>query len=103
MNRRSERVAAYIAELEARVRDVAKANRRERERAQRAESERDELAAQAEPKLYVARTVSGRTLYEGTHELAAIAAARAHFARHREHVTIDGSAWSTRKRGGVRR
>ena len=70
-----------------------------------AERERDEALEALEAPIYVARTDSGRVLYEGDHEASAIAAARYHFhnTRPREHVSIDNSDWNTRKFGGVRR
>ena len=52
---------------------------------------------------YVACTASGRVLYEGDHEAAAITAARSHHWRTHEHVDIDGSTWTTRQLGDVRR
>ncbi len=102
MNRRSEALTAYVADLERRVSDLAR--NRARERAGRELAEADAEAARADADaLYVARSDSGRVLYEGPHEASAIAAAREHLRIAHEHVTIDGSTWNTRQHGGTRR
>ncbi len=93
----------YIRDLERRVAEEAAGRRRERDRADLATAEADELREQVEPTVYVARKDSGEGVYQGTHEAAVIAAARSHYWRTREHVTIDNSSWNTRQHGGVRR